>query len=404
MSLFSPADDAPPAMAPPPPPSSTPSRSSRGRKRGADSDEASQSSKRTRLSSGSGYFLQSVKLRVQDMYRGRCLHCTGTPVEVAHVIPRTSTTVFERLRDRNIIGLGSIDDADNAVPLCGSCHANFDTASPGLLIIPTRTDLLIEVEKRQLAHHRPRVPMSAAEYADLCRTDQPDLQYGLYSCYPIVDFAPAPPGQPRHEPGEMIWPPREWHGSPSAMVQSASRLLSWRGAGPLRIPRQVWDDIDTLTKLWMLEPGALMSVESVEGRLDEQEPALTPSVTPPTAHLSTPPPALPHPQPQQRRSFHSAAPDSSHFRATPAAHTPDREVLHTSRPTTRKRRRSDQSQQMETPNSTPVKRAKHHDETPDPKPWTWGPTATAQDAIQYWKDVFVHVKEKHTSKQVEEDG
>ncbi|KAF2125234.1 hypothetical protein P153DRAFT_390086 [Dothidotthia symphoricarpi CBS 119687] len=75
------------------------------------------------------------------------------------------------LRNRCNVSLDSIDSPDNGGPPCPLCYSNPNYPSLGLIVVPTRLDLLVELERACPALQYSHVQVPAGRNAALYQCD-----------------------------------------------------------------------------------------------------------------------------------------------------------------------------------------------------------------------------------------
>lgn len=83
-----------------------------------------------------------VGKHLDDYYGKRCWVCAltrGSLTEICHVIPNADRD-FDDMRRLGLIEFERLDSLNNAIPLCGTCHAAMDTDHPYFIILPTNLD------------------------------------------------------------------------------------------------------------------------------------------------------------------------------------------------------------------------------------------------------------------------
>ena len=81
---------------------------------------------------------------------------TSRTVNIAHQIPASASEhPFPLLRDNGTISISSLSHCDNLIPLCPTCHTEYDMAFPDWIMVPDSDTLnqYLEHEKKDY-HHR----------------------------------------------------------------------------------------------------------------------------------------------------------------------------------------------------------------------------------------------------------
>ncbi|TKA73643.1 hypothetical protein B0A49_09877 [Cryomyces minteri] len=233
----------PPTMLPPPVPPSTSNRSSSspGRKRRREREEAAPSSSYAASSASSASeFSQATKKKVARIDDGdTCWHCGARPTDICHVLGKKDRS-FSQLVQRGLITFDHLGHVDNAIPLCPTCHRNFDDINhPGLVFLPSDLQYFIDFEnenfrsRQTLARNTGSVPPRTCPTPQMylehqVRTDavSEDASGGLYLRYTLYDyfhtFGPKNTWIPGLGPFQE---PEQWHGAPMAALWRAFLIL-----------------------------------------------------------------------------------------------------------------------------------------------------------------------------------
>ena len=93
-------------------------------------------------------------------------------LKAAHVVDKRELPEYEDRKRRGLVSIATLGDFDNAIYLCVADHAAFDAERPGLVIVPTFLDFLLEQERRWQDSMKTsgcyRSPVSATTYAGHC--------------------------------------------------------------------------------------------------------------------------------------------------------------------------------------------------------------------------------------------
>ncbi|TKA45114.1 hypothetical protein B0A49_13658 [Cryomyces minteri] len=225
----------PPPISAPPRSSTSSGRSSRKRPRSSINDDASVGTP------ASVAFSETVKRNVTQLLGNFCWHCGATPVQVCHVIPKKNGSFLE-LKRNSLITFEHLGSEQNAIALCGTCHANFDnTNQPGFVFLPTNLRYFIEFEKTDFSYREERarrcggiidkraVPTAAAYLQQQIKDGAVELDAigGLYQSYTLRNYFPTFITQENYAfiPGPGPFKPGEWHGDPMAAIWRGFRIL-----------------------------------------------------------------------------------------------------------------------------------------------------------------------------------
>ncbi|KAK1144971.1 hypothetical protein N8T08_004686 [Aspergillus melleus] len=186
-------------------------------------------------------FANSTKARVEELDNGSiCWNCGASPTDVCHVIPKTDRD-FELYRRRGMLSIGSVSDVNNGIPLCPTCHRNFDDLfNPGFVFIPTDLEYFREYEEadkiRRAGHFLEkrtflqRTCPSAEDYRQYQRRQDligSDEKGGLYEKHTLRDYFPKRGCFRNTETARtgILFPPLAWHGDPMAALRRGFAIL-----------------------------------------------------------------------------------------------------------------------------------------------------------------------------------
>ncbi|KAL1998337.1 hypothetical protein VTN02DRAFT_6390 [Thermoascus thermophilus] len=83
----------------------------------------------------SGIFSEATKLETKKLCGNDCWACGSSPVQICHVFGKQDPQVPLWIK-WDLISF-SLTSVDNAIPLCPTCHANFDQSDdPGFIFMP----------------------------------------------------------------------------------------------------------------------------------------------------------------------------------------------------------------------------------------------------------------------------
>jgi hypothetical protein len=417
-------------MPPPPSPARTRSvsvSSASSRKRKREDDEESSTSRRPSLVSerSSGpEFSKSTRRKVENADGGSCWFCQATPVEICHVIGQkdhgvcsplhchqqnTHSLQFNDLVSKKLLCFNDLNHPDNAIPLCPTCHRNFDDIiQPGFVFIPTDLDYFIHYEEEDQKRRRLLGPdeegnfpgrygvPSAESYRDHQRAtkDIPDNAVsGLYTRYVLRKFLP-----PMITYGlGSFQQAKPWHGSPAAALRRACMVLGNMATPKGAIPNEVRKKLQKLADLWMevdvdwWDHSIAVDVNSLSSTLDDSE-------------NETKRPSRRNTLRQQRRdgkasnaSSNAALPvEKSEDVKEGAVHDTDasKDAPQNNIGSPELRAESPPSLEFDghticasDDSSHPATKNTNDNAKIRPKSWTWGPGATSQDAVDFFSAV-----------------
>lgn len=158
-----------------------------------------------------------------------------------HAFHAYSYRQFSELKRNGLITFEHLGSEQNAIALCGTCHANFDNPNqPGFIFLPTNLRYFIEFEKRDFSYREERarrcggiidnraVPTAAA-YLQQIKDGVvgEDAIGGLYQSYTLRNYFPSFVTQENYAfiPGPGPFTPGEWHGDPMAAIWRGFRIL-----------------------------------------------------------------------------------------------------------------------------------------------------------------------------------
>ncbi|KAF2245051.1 hypothetical protein BU26DRAFT_553602 [Trematosphaeria pertusa] len=286
-----------------------------------DNDAGSQTSRRSqgswcaRAPSQSARSFQSdVGDNLAAMYHGRVCWVCGLKiyVEKAHVFPKADPNLH-RLRALGLLSLPSYRDTDNALHLCGGCHAAWDDEHrPGILIVPTYLDYFFAAEEKWqaacISTNKSRPAPTTAAYFQYCvsRDPRPDqiadsTRGGLYTCYLVEAFLPCSETRSHQE--------LHWHGDPMAMMRRALVAATKIVWPPEYVPYELLGRLRELDMLYF-------KGNRLQRQILEQQPSMAPPPPPPPAPTRDPnersgPDSRPAPNAHPEHDASAGAPPSS---------------------------------------------------------------------------------------------
>ncbi|KAF3138333.1 hypothetical protein TWF569_008829 [Orbilia oligospora] len=189
--------------------------------------------------------------------------------------------MFESHVSRGILPLTEVHDINNAIPLCVACHDPFDAKPPGFIILPIDLEWFVEFELADFSD-RQRLLREGKSRSRIAPTGQMYRAHlereGKLAIFP----SPGAKGWNRsvtqecHDEGGLYevymrtdhltnhWEDREilglflqgkaWHGSPTALILHAARVLGYPGRGQPWVSEEKLRLIFELIVLWGREP------------------------------------------------------------------------------------------------------------------------------------------------------
>ncbi|KAL9003406.1 MAG: hypothetical protein Q9188_003721 [Gyalolechia gomerana] len=203
----------------------------RGRKRAASTSDIHSAPKSQATS-----FPESVKKKIRKESSGdKCWHCGDAGLDVAHVIASSEKNTFICLTASGLITLGGLQDKENGLPLCPSCHRHYDMhGQPDWVFFPKDLEYFIKEEKKDFERRKEawekdevvlcRKSPTAAAYADDQKQRNkllPGVKWGSYVSYTGIEFGPE-----GREFKRGLHMTKWWHGDPMAALQRAFRGLN----------------------------------------------------------------------------------------------------------------------------------------------------------------------------------
>ncbi|KAK4994801.1 hypothetical protein LTR66_005242 [Elasticomyces elasticus] len=219
-------------MFPPPNPSrsSSPPRSGSSNKRRRTESYGLSVVSSSVISSTSGF---SANVKKSILRSGtNCWHCGASPVHACHVVAKKDRS-FERLKRQGLITFDYLG-VDNGIPLCATCHDNFDDInSPGFIFFPSDLQFFIDFEEQDFQRRAREARMGRLVPARICPTAQAyndhqiDMRVvtdntcgGLYQRYMLHDYLSTI--LPRDPNTTLAL--KSWHGAPMASLRRTFQI------------------------------------------------------------------------------------------------------------------------------------------------------------------------------------
>ncbi|KAJ5907766.1 hypothetical protein N7495_000448 [Penicillium taxi] len=248
----------------------------------------------------SGSFSSAVQMETVRMEGPSCWVCGTTQPEIAQVVGKADTqnrlNMAEKMLDWLKAGLINfrLTSQENAIPLCPSCHWQYDCeGDPGLVIIPVDlqyfVDFEIDDQKKRTSMTGRQVPIQAT-YAQHCRTRYPD-QYGpspspdnpqrsgLYRVvflkkYLLPDFIDVA--------ALRLTQPKQWHGAPSAMLRRCFMACGTVIRPKSKMGKQTFDTLCQLRELYFPEQDEEIGYQVMVPQSDDQDSPSSDEEAPPS--------------------------------------------------------------------------------------------------------------------------
>ncbi|RMJ28812.1 hypothetical protein PHISP_00359 [Aspergillus sp. HF37] len=240
----------------------------------------------------SGQFSEITEDDVIKFDGSKCWACLTTNVQIAHMIGRKDPQVnrITNYYSAQIIliyyaqvglwsGLGlinfSLTSHQNGIPLCPTCHTEFDlTLDPGLIIVPTHLEYFIDFEladrERREGKQEARSVPTAGQYRlyqEQKDREQTGEENKIIRCATGGMYTPVFLKHYFHEGlasnvHAMLSYDRPWHGSPLAAFRRAFMAL---GSGRIgMIQPQMKVNLQRLRDLYFYKDIASMTIQPAE--------------------------------------------------------------------------------------------------------------------------------------------
>ncbi len=159
--------------------------------------------------------------------------------------------LFNELQAQGRLSITSVNQIENAIPLCPLCHDAFDeSSSPGFVFIPTDIQYFLDFEHRDYQRRRRvhkssgelllRVSPSATDYLQHQSQDgliEERACGGLYTCYVLRHYMGKKLGHPEIDHGKSPYmDDKPWQGDPNTALSKAFRVV---GAKPTAFPSEI---------------------------------------------------------------------------------------------------------------------------------------------------------------------
>ncbi|KAL8933549.1 MAG: hypothetical protein Q9216_006318 [Gyalolechia sp. 2 TL-2023] len=383
------ASDGASRRMPPPPSPSTSGSSVLGKRRRVAPDGSSQGGMDAPVfQRGPTSFSESTKEQIEEANGGEnCWCCDTALIQFCHVIPRGSRKMFKDLRRRGLLTIEALHSTANGIALCPTCHVLFDAHDfPGWVFLPTDLQYFVDFEKqdfeRREKHYNEsgkwpvRLVPSARDYSQ----HQADLlpQEDIGGIYRRLFFHSRSSTDRVGLRGESTeFPLKQWHGCPLAAIHRTFHSL---GSQSHLFPEDIKHQLRELKDLYG-HHDHLAGVNVVVRKGSEQGPVEMTATT--STYLPQPvydTPASIGRVEDQERLGDSQQPGKK--RKIDSAQGFD---------VSRKRARSEfsgRSSQYEPADTHRAKRYAKQHASDKHIPWKWGPSATAEEKITFYKGVY----------------
>ncbi len=325
-----------------------------------------------------------------------------------------------------LITFTTVGDVDNAIPLCGLCHANFDDIYyPGFFYLPIDLEYFIETEKKNFAirksyleatgQYMPRVSPNAGQYLmhQIQQGVVPENAIGgLYQRYTLRNYFPSEPGVTA--PGLDTWipgrgpePPKQWHGAPMAAINRGFAVLGqgvWKNMGKekalLRRLQDLYEkELPSITAGTGVatvggggSSGAGQEHATIGGNRENSGNQVQPPAQPPLqpGNVGTLSSKELHSNQSQKFATHgsvSGCTTDSGIGISSGTSKSKREVV--SNQTATPSNSSSERRVTLTPNNPSATASGHHESWPDPEPqWKWGSSSSSASKAFLWSGTF----------------
>ncbi|KAL8724768.1 MAG: hypothetical protein Q9166_007762 [cf. Caloplaca sp. 2 TL-2023] len=191
------------------------------------------------VSSTATSFSGTTKAQVEKLSSGRnCWHCGARKTDIAHVVGSAERDRFNKFKALGRLNLVHLHEKGNGIPLCGSCHPQFDdTSVTGFVLIPEDLQYFLREERRDMVKREKRFGRdgfvlrrqspTAADYRDYQADEQlvGDGDHGgRYDSYVLEEYGPVGPNGPFFKTGRFV-KGKVWHGDPMATLAKAFKAL-----------------------------------------------------------------------------------------------------------------------------------------------------------------------------------
>ncbi|PGG95230.1 hypothetical protein AJ79_10171 [Helicocarpus griseus UAMH5409] len=196
------------------------------------------SARSSKYSIKSDAFSAATKLEVERLAGEDCWACGNESARICHIVAKEDSQA--RLWDEFGLINFSLTSAGNAVPLCPTCHNQFDlVTNPGFLFIPTDLQYFIQFELKDRERRR-----TDREQRIMSKREVPtrDL-YRVYQHYFHRNRLPF-------DVLPYFSQPKQWHGAPLATFRRAFPVLG--GARLNALSRQTRLELQQLRDLYFL--------------------------------------------------------------------------------------------------------------------------------------------------------
>ncbi|PGG96989.1 hypothetical protein GX51_07538 [Blastomyces parvus] len=217
------------------------------------------SSARSSECSESNAFSGATKLEVKRLAGEHCWACGNEPAHICHVIAKEDSQA-PLWNEFGLITF-SLTSAGNAVPLCPTCHNQFDLAAdPGFFFIPTDLQYFNQFELNDRDRRRADMEQGVISKREIPSRDMyraHQVKQGLISADSVGGL--YHPVFLKHYFHHNLLPfdvlpyfsrPRQWHGAPLATFRKAFPVL---GSARLNaLSRQTRLELEQLRNLYFL--------------------------------------------------------------------------------------------------------------------------------------------------------
>ncbi|KAL8707036.1 MAG: hypothetical protein Q9225_007865 [Loekoesia sp. 1 TL-2023] len=407
---------------PPPPSPSTSGSSVLGKRKRPPRDGSSQCAMDSPLvPRGPTSFSESTKDLIEEANGGEfCWCCNAGVIQFCHIIPRGSRKVYPLLRPshrlfvsdrwqmltalrrRGLLSIDTVHTPANGMALCPTCHILFDSHEfPGWVFLPLDLQYFIDFEQQdferreKLFNEAGEWPIRAVPSAQNYLQQQAVLlpREAVGGLYRRLFFHSRYSSNGVEIVGENAeFPPRPWHGCPLAALH---RVFQSLGPQSHLFPDDIKKQLRDLKDLYG-HHDRLAGVIPMATARSKKGPVAVP------AAASTSLPQVFYNTSDNMDGYANEAYLGAFQQTGQSGKQNTVQGLNPSR----KRARSDsssRSSQYESPDARYVRRKIMRSASDKHMPWVWGPNASSEEKIKFYRGVYSIGKKSEASDGVQEE-